>query len=297
MNDSLLVAALAGLGGMAGWGMADFFAKKTIDRVGDITSLVWAHLFGTLIFIFFAFYQGVITDNWLTFPSGGLAWLGLAFFGVLQMIVYWLVYKGFSKGQLAVLNPVFASYAGLVALISIAFLGEKLNSGVVAALLTLFIGLILLNSDLESLRRRRLKVAPGLKEVGLASLLAAFWTLGWNKFVKGQNFLAYALFMYFFMTVAAAVLAKSQRVKLGGPKRGLWKFFILIGLGEAIAYLAISMGFSKTSHTSVVALISGCFSLPTVILAWVFLKERVSRLQVLAIVIILTGIILVSLAP
>ncbi len=81
MNDSLLVAALAGLGGMAGWGMADFFAKKTIDRVGDITSLVWAHLFGTLIFIFFAFYQGVITDNWLTFPSGGLAWLGLAFFG------------------------------------------------------------------------------------------------------------------------------------------------------------------------------------------------------------------------
>ena len=29
-------------GGMFGWGLADFFAKKTIDKIGDIQTLAWA---------------------------------------------------------------------------------------------------------------------------------------------------------------------------------------------------------------------------------------------------------------
>lgn len=296
MNDSLTIAILAGLGGMLGWGFADFSAKKTIGHIGDVASLVWAHCIGTAIFILAALYQFAVTGNALQIPSGFKVWTLLVFFGVLQMIVYWLVYKGFSKGQLALLSPIFASYSGLVALMSIAFFGEKLSAGLVVAIVAIFIGIILINSDFESLRRRRLKLTLGVGEVSLAAILASIWTMGWGKFVENQNYLAYALFMYLFMTVAAYILAKSLRTKLGGVKPDVWKFLFLIGLGEAVAYLAISMGFSKTSHISVVALISGSFSLPAIVLAYFFLKERISRLQVLAILIILVGIGLISTA-
>jgi hypothetical protein len=51
MSNSLTAALVAGLGGMLGWGFADFFAKKTIDKIGDLPSLVWAHLFGTGFFV------------------------------------------------------------------------------------------------------------------------------------------------------------------------------------------------------------------------------------------------------
>ena len=44
MQPELVLAGLAGLGGMMGWGLADFFAKKTIDEIGDVVSLVWAHV-------------------------------------------------------------------------------------------------------------------------------------------------------------------------------------------------------------------------------------------------------------
>ena len=59
MQQELLIAVLAGLGGMLGWGFADFFAKKTVDKIGDIATLVWAHLFGTLVFALIALYNQV----------------------------------------------------------------------------------------------------------------------------------------------------------------------------------------------------------------------------------------------
>jgi drug/metabolite transporter (DMT)-like permease len=279
---------------MLGWGFADFFAKKTIDRIGDLPSLVWAHLFGTSLFIVLAILNFFVTDHWVHLPSTPGPLLGLLFFGVLQMIVYWLVYKGFSKGQLAVLNPVFASYSGLVALISILFFAEKLSSGIALGLVAVFSGILLMNTDFNELSSRRVKIAPGLPEVIAAAILAAIWTILWDRFVHGHDSLGYALLMYFFMSLAALIAAKARKVRLNIVSSDLWKFLVLIGLGEMVAYLSISIGFSRTDRTSVVALISGSFSVPTVILAHAFLKERISRLQELAVVLIIIGIIIIS---
>ncbi len=294
MHNTLLIAVLAGLGGMIGWGSADFFAKKTIDHTGAIKSLVWAHAFGTSLFVVLALLQAFVLQRTVHIPSGTSAWVGLMFFGVLQMIVYWLVYEGFGKGQLAVLNPVFASYSGIVALISVVALGETLHLSSGIGLIAVFAGIILLNVDIKSLRSKSLNIAPGLAEVGSAAVLAAIWTLGWDKFVSGRDSLSYALFMYAFMSLAAFVVAKLMRIKLGGIRRDLWKFLALIGLGETTAYLAITWGYGATPLTSVVALISGAFSLPTVVLAYIFLKERVTALQAGAVCGIIAGIILIS---
>lgn len=211
------------------------------------------------------------------------------------MLVYWLVYKGFSKGQLAVLNPIFASYSGIVALISIIFLSERLTPVISIALAAIFLGILLMNTDLKNLRSKRLNLVPGVAEVAAAAVLAAIWTILWDGFVNGQDSLAYAMLMYFFMTLAAIFAAKIQKINLKSVNTNLWKLLVLIGLGEVVAYLSISIGFSKTDFTSIVALISGSFSLPTVILAHLFLKERITRLQEISVAIIIAGIIIISL--
>jgi transporter family protein len=295
MENSLTVAILGGLGAMLGWGFADFFAKKTVDRIGDLASLVWAHLFGTIIFFGMALINFAATDDFVDLPDSLNRWLGLAFFGVLQMIVYWLVYKAFSKGQLAVINPIFSSYSGLVALISIIFFAEVLTGSIAFGLIVIFLGILAMNLDLSALKSKRLNVVPGLKEVVAAAILAAIWTILWDRFVHGQDSLAYAMLMYMFMTIAAFVAARSQKTKLSPIAPDLWKFLVLIGLGEAIAYLSISIGFSKTTYTSVVALISGSFALPTVILAYLFLKERITRFQLAGIILIIVGVAVISL--
>jgi drug/metabolite transporter (DMT)-like permease len=295
MHNTLLVAILAGLGGMIGWGAADFFAKKTVDRVEPLKGLVWGHSFGTAIFAGLAAVQVLILGRSLTMPQDVAAWLGLIGFGVLQMVIYWLLYIGFKKGRLAVLNPIFASFTGIVALIAILFLGEPVQPLLVIGLAAIFGGILLLNVDLKGLRSRKLNVTPGLKEVGAATVLAAIWTLGWDRFVGGQDSLSYAMWMYAFMTLAALIMARSLKVGLSGIKDGgLWLWLVLIGAGEALAYLAVSWGYGATSRTGVVALISGAFSLPTVVLAYLFLKERITRLQTAAILVIIAGIVIVS---
>jgi drug/metabolite transporter (DMT)-like permease len=296
MQNTLTIAVLAGLGGMLGWGAADFFAKKTIDKIGAIASLVWAHIFGTAILGLAVLYRALILGHEATLPNAPREWGALVFFGFLQAVVYLLVYIGFGKGKLAVLNPVFASYSGLAALLSITILGEVLSSQLLTGIAVIYAGIILLNLDTEALLKRRLKIlSPGLIEVAAASVLAAVWTVMWASFVGDKDGITYALFMYMFMTVAALLIAWQQKTNLTDAKPGVWKFLVLIGLGEIIAYSAITIGFSQTNHTSIVAILSGSFSLPTIVLAYIFLKERLTETQIVGAMALLAGIALVSL--
>jgi uncharacterized membrane protein len=297
MQDELIVAIVAGVCGMLGWGLADFFAKITIDKIGDVTSLAWGHIFGTSVLLVAALFRWTNGGEQIAFSPDFQTWLLLLLFGAAQATVYLFVYKGFGKGQIAVLNPIFASFSGLTAILSVLFFKEVVSGYVLLGLAVIFIGIILISTDFAALRARRFSVAhiPGFKEVGLATLLAAFWTLFWDKFLGGQDWLTYTLFMYAFMTIVILLVAKYQRISLAVTKPGMWKFLALIGLCETVAYLAISLGYSATSFTSIVALLSGAFSLPTIILARLFLKESITGLQTIGGIVVVAGIMLLSL--
>lgn len=296
MSPDLILALLAGLGGMLGWGTADFFAKKSIDEIGDIVSLVWAHVAGAVILIAFATIAVTTGRHSLSLPTSTYTWAGLAFFGALQGAVYLFVYIGFGKGQVSILNPVFASFSGFVALISIVFLGEAVTTFNVAALAVLFIGILIISVDLNALRTFRLQVVPGFREIAIATVLATIWTLGWNKFVSAKDGLSFAIWMYLAMTVALLLYAAVRRIPLRFDKPKIWKFLFLIGLFEAVGYVAISLGYAGTSHTSLIALLSGGFSLPTLFLARLFLRERLLGTQIVGGLVIVGAVMLLALA-
>ncbi len=280
---------------MLGWGVADFFAKKSIDEIGDIVSLVWAHVAGSAVLLAFA-VGWLASGHAIALPTTPSTWAGLAFFGALQGAVYLFVYIGFGKGQVSILNPVFASFSGFVALISIVFLGEAVTTFNVAALAVLFVGILLISIDLNALRNFRLQVVPGFREIAIATVLATTWTLGWNKFVSAKDGLSFAIWMYLAMTVALLIYAAVRRIPLRFDKSHIWKFLFLIGLFEAVGYVAISLGYAGTSHTSLIALLSGGFSLPTLFLARLFLRERLLGTQIVGGLVIVGAVMLLALA-
>lgn len=297
MSSDLFIAVLAGLGGMFGWGLADLFAKKTIDRIGDVQSLAWAGVFGAATFGLTAGYQTVIRDTAFTVPGDVLTWLLLAFFGILQAAVYLFAYKGFGKGQVALLNPIFASFSGLVVLISIFVLGETLDSARLAAVAIIFVGVIALSLDLPAFGARRIAFTrvPGFNEVVIAAILAALWTILWSLFVDGKDAIAYAFWMFMFMTLAVFLWALVQKLPMRVDSRSTWLFLALIGVSETIAYIAITLGYGATDQTSVVAVLSGGFSLPTIILAHYYLGERITKLQWIGCFAIVAGIMILPL--
>lgn len=296
MDRELLIAGVAGLGGMLGWGFAEFATKISVDKIGTIASLVWAHVLGTIILFSLLFAKLLVDHADVNFPTDLSEWAGLIFFGTLQTIVYYFAYKGFEKGEVSILSPIFASFAGLVALLSVVMFGEVLKIGFAPALVLIFGGVILINIDLGSLNLRHIRIKPvaGLKEIIIATVLATVWTLGWDKFSKNKDWMVYAIFMFLFMTISAFFIAKIANVNLSETRGGVWKSLWLIAIGEVVAYLAITLGYASTTYTSIVAILSGASALPTIMLARVFLKEKMTRTQTISSLIIIAGIALLA---
>ena len=294
----LLIAVSAGLTGMMGWGLADFFAKKTIDKVGDLVTLAWAHIYGVVLICSLLYARTIIDGQALILPHAKIQWLGLAFFGALQATVYYYAYKAFGKGKLAILNPIFSSYSGIVVLLSVVFFHEVLAMWQIVPLLIVFLGIIVMNTERDSFKMKKWKLAKiaGMREMLIAVACAALWTVLWGNFVSGQDWLVYAAIMYVFMSITIIGICVFQRARLNVLNGYTWKYFFLIGFSEVIAYVGVSLGYSLSSHTSIVAVLSAAFSLPTFALAYLFLKERINAFQVIGAALVVGGVILVSLS-
>lgn len=295
-NTTLTIAIIAGLGGMVGWGFSEFAAKKSVDMAGTISSLVWAHIFGSILLFILLFSRLCITHNTTLLPGNVGEWLELIGFGALQTVVYYFAYKAFEKGEVSILSPIFASFAGIVALMSVVLFGEKLNPAFIPVLILIFLGTILINIDLKSLKagRVRLKAVAGLKEILAATILAAIWTLGWDKTTQNKDWLMYTSFMFLFMTISAYALAKQTKTSIWKVQPKAWKFLWLVGIGEVGAYLAITLGYANTTHASIVAVLSGASSWVTIVLARLFLKEKMTSLQTASCIIIIAGIVFLA---
>lgn len=292
MDHSLVVALVAGLGSMLGWGAADFFAKKTIDKIDDLRTLLWSQAVGIVpLLALFLVHPEVPKFDWNT-P------LILVAFGVVTALSYLPLYNGFGKGKVSVLSPIFASYAVVVAILSAVFFHEHMSVGRMLAIAVVFAGILLASVDTSELRqifRRKVKSAAGVPEVLSAMLMYSGWLVLFDQFLQGKNWIPCLLIIRIVATLTLVVYAKLRRREMTVHDRKLWRPIAFIGICDVAAFSFVSYGFSHTHLTSVVAVLSATFSVPTIILAAIFLKERLQRLQLVAVLIILVGVALISL--
>jgi drug/metabolite transporter (DMT)-like permease len=88
--------------------------------------------------------------------------------------------------------------------------------------------------------------------------------------------------------VGSAALQKS----LAKPA-GVWPFVLGVAVLDSAAFAFYNAGVAS-GMTSVVSILSSLFSAVTVVLAFIFLRERMGRLQWAAVAVILLGVALVS---
>jgi drug/metabolite transporter (DMT)-like permease len=294
MEQNLIIALISGSGGMLGWGFADFFAKKTIDKIGDITTLFWSQLIGifpiALLFIYKPFFPRLTILELLFLPILGI-WSGLS---------YLPVYTAFGKGKLSLISPIFASYGAIVVLLSVVFLHEAIPSMMMISLAIVFIGLLLINGDprdiISIIKGKSKNKVKGLPEILIAVFLYSIWLIMLDKFLDGRYWVPFLLVIRIFSMLSLLSYARIKNQSLNIVKKNytLWKFLILIGIFDVAAFSFVSYGFSTTSHVSIVAMLSAAFSLPTIILSRIFLKEKVSIVQTAGSLITIGGVVLLS---
>ena len=110
------------MSGMLGWGVADFFAKKTIDKIGDLKTLIGSQIIGGLFLL--AYF--LTTGTQIPRVTGTLLFYVTAL-AILDGAGYLMLYKAFQKGVMSIVSPIGASAAGASALIAVFLFGERLS--------------------------------------------------------------------------------------------------------------------------------------------------------------------------
>ncbi len=319
-NGLLANGVLLGLTAALCWGVADYCLRGATQLAGTFRALYFMQVVGLLAFVCLALAQPLSLAR-----ATGAALLAAVALNLLILVGAALLYRSFAIGKLAVVSPIAASF-GAIATILALLSGERPSAPQLAGLALLLVGVALSgvapshpaeaasSSAASAARSRHRVLGPGVAEalgatlifgvgywalryvvaqlggvqtamIGKASDLAALTLvilLGWGW----QRMTGSAAFAQGTATAATPALA---------PRSALfWRWLIPGALLDAAANVAYNLGVSG-ALTSVVATLSSLFTAVTVLLAWVFLRERLTRLQWVGVGSILVGIALVNL--
>jgi len=270
---------------MFGWGVADIFAARCSRKIGPVLTLFWSEVLGFLAALAYFISDFSYLDISRSFKY---LWI-LAPASVLFMIGSSAYNKGFVKGQASLVSPLGSSYVIIVVVLSIFIFKETLKISQLSAIILIILGIFLISLDLK-----RLNVFGGTKE-GLLAML------GWGlpMFViaflaRTMGWLLPVLFTKFFIIAGLAIfMFFKKRSFMVRPEPLILTELFSVGFLNTAGFFFYSFGVAK-EYASIVAPIAASYPLITVILARIFLRERLAASQVAGIAAVIVGLILIS---
>lgn len=300
---------------MFGWGTSDFLAALTSRKIGSFRALFWMSIF-TLILI--SFYFLIFRKE---LALSGQFFLFLSLVGLLQDAGALSFYKSLEIGKVSLVSPLAGSWAAWTVILSLIFLKEVLSPGQVLGVILIIGGVILVSTKIRQLIKEARLIASDVG-VKFAFLSSFFWgtsfviykpvidKFGWlPSALILYGFIVFWLFIYGF-TFKKEFLFPEEKTTKGSlasekqtTKGSLFNFkiekptiafLILLTLTNALAWFAYSLGL-ENNLASIVSPVASTFPLVTVLLARIFLKEKLVWNQVLGIGGVIAGLVFLSL--
>ena len=299
---SVSLAIFLGLTGAISWGAADFAARFASRRVGAYRTLFFMQFFG---FVALSAYLKW-TIGFSSVVPGWRPWVMAIAAGVINMVASLSLYHSFEIGTMSIVGPVSSSYPALTVALSL-LSGERIHALRGTGLAVTLLGVILAATSFAEQAKSAPTAAPIQNEtahahlsngVGWAICAAVgfgvlFWFLGFHV-VPLVGSAVSVWVMRLTALVALAVLAVPGRQTIRPPHGSVWWLLLAVGVLDTAAFVANNAGLS-TGQVSVVSVLASLYGAVTVLLSWIFLRERLERSQWLGIALIFAGIVLVSL--
>lgn len=279
-----MLSILFGLASALAWGAGDFTGGLAARRVGAVRSVFYAGLIGLAAILFTAILSAEANPTARTWILSALAGV----FGSLGLV---LLYQAMAVGLMSIAAPVSALLAAalpvVVGMVREGFPGWLTFSGFGFALFAVWMisqGEDGVNDILSHLADLKLPLLAGIG-FGLYFVLmheatntgATFWPMVASRAGGNLLIMTYLLLSRTSWKIASAavpIIFLNGVLDLGGNF-----FFILAG---------------QAGRLDVAAVLSSLFPGATVLLAWVFLKERLARGQWAGIAAALIAIVLMT---
>lgn len=277
-----MLSIVHGILSAATWGAADFIGGLASKRTSPYRVLFLAEIAGMLPFTVLA----LLLHEPMPPVNDMLLGAGSSLIGLTGLL---LLYRALASSQMTIAAPVSALFAALIPVIFGFFaLGVPSTSTLIGFVLAFAAVWFISQTDMTnwrfSLTDLRLPLLSGLffglyfLTLHRATLNAFFWPLAAARFA---GFAALGLY---------ALVTRQP----GLPPRDLWGFSIVNGVldigGNAFYVLAAQSG-----RLDVAAVLSALYPASTVLLAWIVLKERITRLQIFGVLLAFIAIVLFTL--
>ncbi|NCO24929.1 DMT family transporter [Candidatus Parcubacteria bacterium] len=282
---------ISGLLSMFGWGTSDFFAAKSSRKIGYMPTYFWTQLVTLAVaLIYFLLKFPAININ-----SASQFLIFLIPAGFLFMVATIAFYRGFVRGQVSLVSPIGSSWSMIVVILSMIFLNEVLKIHQIIAVILIILGIVLVSINLQELFKiKKLSLLTGTKE-GIIAMLG--WGISLFLIGIASKTIGWFLPVFILKIVGISVLIiytlfGRQSIKTSFQPPILF-LILMVGILDIIAFFSYSFGVER-EYASIVAPIAASFPLITVILARIFLKEKLVLNQNLGIVSVIGGLILIS---
>lgn len=268
------------------WGTADFLARLASERVGSRVTIFYMQILGALC-------MGatlLLPANLPPWPSTR-ALAVAALLGLFNVAGGAMLYRALEVGTVSLVSPISSTFAAIAAGLAIGVAGERPSHGQLLGLALCVLGVVG-----AAVPPAASQTTPrGRRGLVLAALAACCWGVSFFalRYVVGDLGAFFPVLVSRLTSVVAlGALALAQRRPLPVP-RGAWGFILGVAAFDSGAFVFYNLGVA-THLTSVVSILSSLFSVVTVVLAFVFLRERLGRFQLASVAVIFAGVALVS---
>jgi drug/metabolite transporter (DMT)-like permease len=256
------------------WGVADFMGGLAARRAGPVQVLSVSYPAGAIVLTLLAIFiiPGELSTEVVVYGAAA---------GAIGAVAIGLLYLALARGPMGIVSPVTAVMSGAVPVIAGLIRGESLTGLAMLGIVLAACAVVLVSRETGEQARIApstigLAIASGLAiglyltTIGLAPVNSGVWAATTGRWVS--------------TLVLLIVLVTTARpfVRRGFP----WMLVIVSGVLDATANGVFQLA-SQRGLLAIVAVLGSLYPVATVILAWVIIKERLNRVQIIGVVLAL----------
>ena len=271
------------------YGYADFVGALAAKRIRAMAVTAYSFSFGLLLAIVLSLIFGASFSQSTIIAS--------IFAGICSAIAITFLYAALALGPISIVSPLTAVVSAIIPVVVDVSLGTSLSSFVLVAVVLILIAVVLVafvpspNLKLPTLRATLYSVGAGLGFAGI------FLFLDFTD--SGSGLAPLVIMRVVGVAMLFALLAIVYKKSSGQPfleRVADWKLaglILLASSGDVLGNVAFLIA-TRAGDLAVAAVLTSLYPVGTILLARVFLKEKIAKSQLLGIVLALVGTTLIA---
>ena len=273
-----MIALLGGLGAALAWGAGTFCSARSSRIIGAWSVVAWVMLVGLVANLAVI----AVGPRPGSLGAADISWMLVS--GLGNAVGLLLEYSALRRGKVGIVTPVTSTEGAIAALLAVAA-GEALGLAPAGLLAIVALGIVLAGAAPD-------ESAPDQRRSG-AFWLAALAALSFGIGIFATGHLSASLPVGWAVlpprlvgvAIVTIPLAMSRRLRLS---RAALPLVVFTGLAEVLGFVCFAVG---ARHSIAIAAVLGSqFAAVASVAAYVLLRERLTRLQLAGVVLILAGV-------